>query len=298
MTASWGTLAAAAAPERRLARARRSAAAAKAWACAPALGLVLALVVIPVGWLFFLSFRDADGFTLRHYARMIANPGYALSLETTLWTAAVVTVVTTLLAYPVAYLIAARDGRRAMALLIVVLVPLWTALLVRTFAWMVLLQRTGPINAALRNLGLINEPLDLTNNLTGTVIAMTHIMVPLMVLSLLSGMRAVDRRLLWAAKSLGASDFRAFRDVFFPLSAPGLAAGAVLIFVLSLGYYVIPAFLGGGHVLMWSVKIVSNINVYADWGAASALGVVLLAIIVAILWACRALLRVLVRQAS
>jgi putative spermidine/putrescine transport system permease protein len=145
---------------------------------------------------------------------------------------------------------------------------------------------------------LIGEPLDLTNNLTGTVIGMTHIMVPLMVLSLLAGMRAVDRRLLWAAKSLGASEFRAFRDVFFPLSSPGLVSGAVLIFVLSLGYYVIPAFLGGGRVLMWSVKIVSNINVYSDWGAASALGVVLLFIIIASLWSCRMLVRAIVRQMS
>jgi ABC-type spermidine/putrescine transport system permease subunit I len=125
---------------------------------------------------------------------------------------------------------------------------------------------------------------------------MTHIMIPLMVLSLIAGMRAVDRRLLWAARSLGASDFRAFRDIFFPLSSPGLIAGAVLIFVLSLGYYIIPAFLGGGRVLMWSVKIVSNINVYSDWGAASALGVVLLLIIIAILWASRTLVGLVVKR--
>lgn len=298
MTASLAFPSTRAQSERAIRRARWRAAATKVAVCAPAFGLVFVIVIVPIGWLFFLSFRDSDGFTLRHYARMLNNPGYAMSLETTLLASALVTIITTLLAYPVAYLIAAREGRRANWLLLVVLVPLWTALLVRTFAWMVLLQRTGPINSALRNLGLIGQPLDLTNNLTGTLIGMTHIMVPLMVLSLLSGMRAVDRRLLWAARSLGASGFRAFRDVFFPLSSPGLVAGAVLIFVLSLGYYVIPAFLGGGHVLMWSVKIVSNINVYSDWGAASALGVVLLLIILGILGSCRKLVRTIVKQVS
>jgi ABC-type spermidine/putrescine transport system permease subunit I len=180
--------------------------------------------------------------------------------------------------------------------MLVVLVPLWTALLVRTFAWLVLLQRTGPVNNALLGLGLIGTPLALVNNFTGTVIAMTHIMLPFMVLPLLASMRAVDRRLLWAAESLGATGSRAFRDIFFPLAAPGLLAGAVLIFVMSLGFYVIPAFLGGGRILMWSMKIVGNINIYSDWGAASALGVVLLLVALVLLWCCRRLVQTAMRQ--
>jgi ABC-type spermidine/putrescine transport system permease subunit I len=284
----------AAAPD--LARAHRRATLARFAACMPALGLVLLIVIVPVGWLFFLSFRDAQGFTLHHYGRMLANPGYAASLETTLLVSGAVTLATAILAFPVAYWLATLDPRRARLLMLVVLVPLWTALLVRTFAWLVLLQRTGPVNNALLGLGLIATPLALVDNFTGTVIGMTHIMLPFMVLPLLAAMRGVDRRLLWAAESLGASKLRAFWGIFFPLAAPGLLAGAVLIFVMSLGFYVIPAFLGGGRILMWSMKIVSNINIYSDWGAASALGVVLLLVALAVLWCCRRLVQAAMRQ--
>jgi ABC-type spermidine/putrescine transport system permease subunit I len=117
---------------------------------------VLFIVVVPVGWLFFLSFRDAQGFTLHHYVRLLANPGYAASLQTTLLVSGVVTIATAILAYPVAYWLATLDPRRARLLMLVVLVPLWTALLVRTFAWLVLLQRTGPLNNALLGPGLID----------------------------------------------------------------------------------------------------------------------------------------------
>ncbi len=283
---------------RSLAAARRRATLVRIAVCAPALLLVLAIVVVPIGWLFFLSFRDGQGFTLHHYARMLANPGYAMSLETTLLVSGFVTIAATVLAYPVAYLLAALDGWRGRLLLVVVLVPLWTALLVRTFAWLVLLQRTGPLNGALLALHLIAEPLPLTNNFAGTVIAMTHVMVPFMVLPLVAAMRAIDRRLIWAAQSLGASEWRAFWGIFFPLSLPGLFAGAVLIFVMSLGYYVIPAFLGGGRILMWSMKIESNVNTYPDWGAASALDVVLLLIALAILGTCSRLVAVALRRAG
>jgi ABC-type spermidine/putrescine transport system permease subunit I len=279
----------------RLASAHRRVRLRRLAACVPAMALVLLVVVLPVGWLFVLSFRDASGFTLHHYERMLANPGYTASLETTLLMAAVVTVVTATLSYPVAYWLAALPERRARPVMMVVLLPLWTALLVRTFTWMVLLQRTGPVNRLLLGLGVIDAPLPLLNNFTGTVIGMTHVMLPFMVLPLLAAMRAVDPRLLWAAESLGAGPFRRFRDIFFPLSAPGLLAGAVLIFVMSLGFYVIPAFLGGGRILMWSMKIVSNINIYADWGAASALGVVLLVVAFAVLWGCRGLVRATMR---
>jgi ABC-type spermidine/putrescine transport system permease subunit I len=160
----------------------------------------------------------------------------------------------------------------------------------------VMLQRTGPLNQALIRLGVIDEPLALVNNFTGTAIAMTHIMVPFMILTLLAMMRSIDGQLIRAARSLGASGAEAFWTVFFPLSLPGLLAGAVLIFVMSLGYYVIPTFLGGGRILMWSMKIESNINVYPDWGAASALGVVLLVIVLVLLWLCRFLVATVARR--
>jgi putative spermidine/putrescine transport system permease protein len=258
---------------------------------APALALILLVVVAPVGWLFALSFRDDHGFTLRHYARMIDNPGYALSLETTLVVSAIVTLLSSLLAYPIAYFLRSLRGGAARLGLVVVLLPLWTALLVRTFAWLVLLQRHGLVNSLLSDIGVIEAPLELVNNTTGTVIGMTHVMIPFMVLPLLASMRAIDPRLLQAAESLGAGRTRAFWTVFFPLSAPGLLAGGVLIFIMSLGFYVTPAFLGGGRVLMWSMKIETSIDRYTDWGAASSLGVVLLLIVLAILAAARGIIR-------
>jgi putative spermidine/putrescine transport system permease protein/spermidine/putrescine transport system permease protein len=133
-------------------------------------------------------------------------------------------------------------------------------------------------------MGLIEDPLRLVHNFTGTAIGMTHIMLPFMVLPLYAAMTAVDRDLVRASASLGASPLRAFWQVFFPLTLPGLAAGTMLVFVLCLGFYVTPAVLGGGRVLMWSMSIERNVAVYSDWGAASALGVVLLVVTLAILW--------------
>jgi putative spermidine/putrescine transport system permease protein/spermidine/putrescine transport system permease protein len=292
-----GLAAAAAAGPGRSLRAALHADLVRSLSCLPALGLVLFIVVAPVGWLFFLSVRDDQGFTWRHYQRMLDNPGYATSLSTTLLVSAIVTVLSAVLAYPVAYFLRSLRGAAARIVLIVVLLPLWTALLVRTFAWLVLLQRHGLVNNLLVAAGAIAAPLELVNNQTGTVIGMTHVMIPFMTLPLLAAMEAIDPALIRAAESLGASRTRAFWGVFFPLSLPGLLAGGVLIFVMSLGFYVTPAFLGGGRVLMWSMKIETSIDRYTDWGAASALGVVLLLITLAILWAGRRLVAAIARSA-
>jgi putative spermidine/putrescine transport system permease protein/spermidine/putrescine transport system permease protein len=170
------------------------------------------------------------------------------------------------LAYPVALLLARLSGWRARIVLVIVLLPLWTSLLVRTFAWLVLLQRHGLINSTLLSLGVIDAPLGLVNNLTGTVIGMTHVMVPFVVLPLTAALQAVDPLLYRAAQSLGANRWRAFRGVVFPLSLNGVLSGATLVFVMSLGFYVMPSFLGGGSLRMWSNRIQTNIEVYPDWG--------------------------------
>jgi putative spermidine/putrescine transport system permease protein/spermidine/putrescine transport system permease protein len=268
-------------------------------ACGPALALVAFVLIAPVGWLSWLSVRDANGFTLRHYARMLANPGYAASLETTLEVAALVTLLSGVLAYPVAVLLARLSGWRARLVLVIVLLPLWTSLLVRTFAWLVLLQRHGLINSTLLALGVIDAPLALVNNLTGTVIGMTHVMTPFVVLPVTAALQGVDPLLYRAARSLGANRWRAFWGVVFPLSLNGVFSGATLVFVMSLGFYVMPSFLGGGSLRMWSNRIQTNIEVYPDWGAASALGVVLLTVTIAVLalsW--RLMKLVLVRSAD
>jgi putative spermidine/putrescine transport system permease protein len=148
----------------------------------------------------------------------------------------------------------------------------------------VLLQRRGLINTWLSDLGLIDGPLRLVHNFTGTSIGMVHIMLPFMVLPLYASMRAINPDYMRAAANLGASPVKAFWQIFVPLSLPGLAAGIVIVFVLCLGFYVTPALLGGGRVMMWSMQIERNVSYYGDWGAASALGVVLLVLTLGILW--------------
>jgi putative spermidine/putrescine transport system permease protein/spermidine/putrescine transport system permease protein len=165
-----------------------------------------------------------------------------------------------------------------------VLLPFWTSLLVRTYAWLVLLQKRGLVNEWAMSLGLWDEPIKIVHNMTGTLIGMVHIMLPFLILPVYGAMRAIDRDLMKAASNLGASPRRAFWTVFFPLTLPGLFAGALMVFILCLGFFVTPAVLGGGKVIMVSMKIVSNIELFVNWGAASALGVVLLVATVAILW--------------
>ena len=249
----------------------------------PGMLLIAALVLVPIGWLFWLSVRNAGGFTMEHYLRML-HPSYTLTLQTTFELSFLVTGICILLGYPLAYLIAQAKERMAAVLLVLVLFPVWTSLLVRCYAWLVLLQRRGVVNTWLIDSGFIDTPLRLMHNFTGTTIGMVHIMLPFMVLPLYGTMRAISGDYVLAAASLGASPAQAFRQVFVPLTVPGLAAGIIIVFVLCLGFYVTPALLGGGRVMMWSMQIERSVSYYSDWGAASALGVVLLVMTVGIMW--------------
>jgi ABC-type spermidine/putrescine transport system permease subunit I len=178
--------------------------------------------------------------------------------------------------YPLAYWLSRKPQHTANLLLICVLLPFWTAVLVRTYAWLVLLQRNGLINNTLLSLGLIETPLQLAHNLTASIIGMVHIMLPFLVLPLYATMKSIDGDLVRAAVGLGSSPTEAFWRIFVPMSLPGLFAGVVLVFIMSLGFYVTPALLGGGRVQMLAQRIESTITIFSNWGAASALGVVLL----------------------
>ena len=197
-----------------------------------------------------------------------------------------------LLGYPLAYFLSELPKRSANLCMIAVLLPLWTSLLVRTYAWLVLLQRSGLINTWGIALGLWNEPLALVHNLTGTLIGTVHVMLPFLVLPLYSAMRAIDRNTLRAAANLGASPMRSFWLVFFPLAMPGLATGALIVFILCLGFYVTPAVLGGGKVIMVSSRIANDIEMSFNWGAASALGGVLLVLTAVLVLAASKLFRI------
>ncbi len=244
---------------------------------APALILVVLTMVLPIAWLFGLSFMADDGsLSLVHYRRLVEQPAYARIFVATFKVSLLTTAICIVVGYPLAYVLSQLPRRAANLCLIAVMLPFWTSLLVRTYAWLVLLQRQGLINKWGMGLGLWDEPLALVHNLTGTLIGMVHIMLPFLVLPVLGSMRAIDQDYVKAAANLGASPTRAFWSVFFPLSLPGLFAGALIVFIICLGFYVTPAVLGGGKVIMVSNQIASDIELFFNWGAASSLGVVLL----------------------
>ncbi|SDX04588.1 putative spermidine/putrescine transport system permease protein/spermidine/putrescine transport system permease protein [Ruegeria halocynthiae] len=250
---------------------------------APALVMMTVVILVPIGWLFFMSFWGENGFTLEHYQRM-SHPGYRLTFIRTFQISVLVTIMSVLLGYPVAYLMTKSSPRVASIIMMCVLLPFWTSILVRTYAWLILLQRRGIINGWLMDAELIDRPLRLVHNMTGTVIGMTHILLPFMILPLYSSMKAIDGDLLKAARNAGATPSQAFRQVFLPLSVPGLAAGIVVVFVLCLGFYITPEILGGGRIVMWSKQIQNAVTLHATWGPASALGVVLLVVTLGTLW--------------
>ncbi|HOE42948.1 MAG TPA: ABC transporter permease [Rhodoferax sp.] len=189
---------------------------------------------------------------------------------------AVVTLFCLLLGYPLAYWLSTLTPRQANILMILVLVPFWTSILVRSAAWIVLLQSNGLVNRSLLELGFISEPLPLLFNRLGVIIAMVHILLPFMILPLYSVMKSVPASFLRAAVSLGSSPLAAFFRVYVPQTYPGIGAGGLLVFILSIGYYVTPALLGGADDQMLSYYIAQYTNVNVNWGMACALGAVLL----------------------
>jgi putative spermidine/putrescine transport system permease protein/spermidine/putrescine transport system permease protein len=259
----------------------------------PYLCMVFFLIVIPVGWLFYMSFIGRDGtLSMENYARMLKSKAYVRIFLTTFKISFLTTLICAVLGYPLAYFMSQLSKRWANICMIGVLIPFWTSLLVRTYAWLVLLQKKGVVNSLAIDIGLISEPIKFVHNTSGTLIGMVHIMLPFLILPLYANMKAIDKDCLKAASSLGATPTRAFWTVFFPLSIPGLLAGLLIVFVLCLGFYVTPAVLGGGKVIMAAMKISSNIELYFSWGAASALGVVLLTVTMAILFAASKLISI------
>ena len=252
----------------------------------PALLAVIAIIVIPVGWLFYLSFVGNDGqLTLENYQKMIEYKSYARTFVTTFQVSLLTTLLCILIGYPLAYFLAIMPARLAGFFMLAVLLPFWTSLLVRTYAWLVLLQKNGILNDFGMAAGLWDEPIKLVHNLTGTLIGMAHIMLPFLVLPLYSSMRKIERDMMHAAANLGASPIQAFWKVYFPLSISGMVAGSLIVFVLCLGFYVTPAVLGGGRVVMVATQITAILENQFNWGAASALGVVLLVATLVILFA-------------
>lgn len=251
----------------------------------PVVAFLLVLFVYPVGQLLWLSFVDSAGeLSLTHYARLFSTSTYVRVLGVTFEIAAWTTVISVVAGYPLAYLIATtRPGVRGV-LILFVLVPFWTSFLVRTFAWLVLLGRNGAINNWMTSLGLTDGPLPLIYNRAGVLIGMVHALMPVAVLTMVAVMRTIDPAFSGAAGTLGARGSQAFWRIYLPLSMPGVAAGALLVFVLSLGFFITPALLGSGREILIAQVIIEQIEQMLNWGFGGAVSVLFLAATLAVLY--------------
>ncbi len=227
--------------------------------------------------------RDNDGNVIRApQERQV----YVMLFMRTFWLSALITGLTFLLGFPVAHLLATLPLRRSNLLMILVLLPFWTSLLVRTSAWIVLLQQQGVINDLLVWLGVVADGarLPMIYNQAGTIIAMTHVLLPFMILPLYSVMRTINPSYVRAARSLGATSWTAFRRIYFPQTLPGLGAGALLVFILAVGYYITPALVGGSSGQLISNMIAMHMTETLNWSMAAALASLLLAGVLILYW--------------
>jgi putative spermidine/putrescine transport system permease protein len=243
----------------------------------PAVLFMAVAFVYPIVRILLRSVYE-DGWTTRYYEEMVANAAYARVLFNTMQIAVVVTLLSLLFGYPVAYVLTRLRGLAASVMIAAIVLPLWTSELVRSFAWTIILGRQGPLNEALERIGLIEKPLGLLFTPLAVYIGTTHIMLPFMILPLYSVMRGIDPRLTQAALSMGATPFGAFRSVFLPLSMPGVVSGCLLVFVLATGFFVTPSILGSENETMIAMLIETEARRSLNWGMASALAVALLAV--------------------
>ncbi len=244
----------------------------------PGVAFMVAFFLVPVGWIVAQSVLD-PGFTLKFYERLASAPEYALVLWISLKIGLISTLFTMLAAYPVAYLLVVAELTARSIMMAFILLPFWTNILVRCYAWMLVLQTKGLVNTALIDwFGVVGSPLPLLFNLTGVIIGMVHYLLPIAILTLYAGLKTIDLRLVRAAQGLGANPVRAFLAVFLPLSLPTLRATTMLVFVLSLGFYVTPALLGGRTEITVAMLVSTYFSDVLNWGFGAALAVLLLAV--------------------
>jgi len=249
--------------------------------CLPALLLVVLFFVVPVVMLLLRSVTEPS-FGLHNYAELLGGATYLKVFFNTFLVAAIVTLAALVLGYPVAWLLAIMPRRWALVVLGIVILSMWTNLLARTYAWMVLLQRTGLVNKIVMALGISDEPLPLVNNLIGVCIGMTYIMLPFIILPLMGVLRGIDPSILRAAALCGAGRWQCFTRVLLPLSLPGIVTGGLMVFVMSLGYFVTPALLGGTANMMLAELIAQFVQSLLNWGMGGAAALILLLLTLAL----------------
>ncbi|WP_442864615.1 ABC transporter permease [Agrobacterium sp. LMR679] len=243
----------------------------------PALVLLVLFFIVPVLILLSRSVTEPVlGFG--NYAALLGSSTYLKIFFNTFAVSALVTVVSLAIGFPVAWALAIMPARLASIVFAILLLSMWTNLLARTYAWMVLLQRTGVVNKTLMGLGIIDQPLALVNNLTGVTIGMTYIMLPFIIIPLYGVIRKIDPAILQAAALCGATRLQALTRILIPLAAPGMISGALMVFVMSLGYFVTPALLGGTANMMLAELIAQFVQSLVNWGMGGAAALVLLVV--------------------
>lgn len=259
-----------------------------ALAALPAMAFLFVFYLLPMG---MLLLQSVEGGSLAAYEKALTDSLYVGVLIDTMLIAAYVSVACLLLGYPVAYFLTSAPAPWPTVGIIFVLLPFWTSILVRTYGWMVLLGRNGIINRTFLETGLISAPLPLLNNTAGVLVGMVHVLLPYMVFPIYAVMRRVDLGLIAAAEGLGAPGWQIFRRIYFPLTLPGVLAGVTLVYILSIGFFITPALLGGGKVIMIAVLIETQVRQFLNWGFAGALSAVLLAATLLVYLALRRLFR-------
>lgn len=243
----------------------------------PLLAFLLVFFVYPVGAMLFRSVTP-EAWSITAYQALLASGVFWRVMQITLEIALIVTLCCLLLAYPLALWLARLPAAAANFALILVLVPFWTSVLVRSYAWMALLERHGIVNNLLVWLGLLETPVKLLNTRFAVCLAMTHVLLPFMVLPIYASLRSLDWRLVRAAQSLGATSWGALRQIVLPLSRPGIGAGVTLVFTLAIGFYITPVLVGASSDVMISVLINDEVGLLA-WPSASAMAAILLALV-------------------
>ena len=245
----------------------------------PAFAMLTVVFLGPLAWFFAQTlFVQNDESLLTQIREVIASRVMLGAIITTNWISLLVTISTLLMGYPIAYYLANRRGLRFTLVVFCIIVPYFTSIIVRTYSWMVLLGRTGLLNQMLQGTNLTSAPLPLLYNKTAIVIGMTYVLLPYMVLTLFSAMRSIDRNLLLAARGMGASGTMTFWRVYFPLSRHGVISGALIVFILSIGFFITPALMGGPSDVMVAMLIERSVEITLDWSTASVMSLFLLAV--------------------
>lgn len=257
----------------------------------PVIYLVV-FMLVPLIKIIGYSFIDDNGITGEYYSEILTNSMYYNVILVTLRTAAVVTLISLILAYPLAYFMTKLTDAGRNMIMLLVMIPFGTSFLVRTYSWMTLLQTNGVINQILQFLKITTEPIQLMYNAVGVTVAMVHIMIPYMVLSLYSVMEGIDPNLCLASRNLGAGSIRTFFEIYFPLSIQGVLSGCVLVFVLSIGFYITPSLLGGSKDTMIAQLIQTQVSKLLNWNLASAMAVLVLVLTMAIIIAMKKIFKI------